>query len=109
MSDEDSDEEMTKLVTRKNCKYLVNALIHGGHCKDLGLAVKMLQHINDEFGQGGRVEICDSCAKKIGTKRCSTCKTSYCSRECQLTAWPSHKTVCSAKKAQSAALSVQDE
>lgn len=45
-----------------------------------------------------KITVCSMCAQKIGLHKCSRCpkdsKTRYCSRECQLAAWPSHKTSC---------------
>lgn len=37
--------------------------------------------------------VCEVCGKK-GSLRCSRCRETYCSRECQLKAWPGHKKLC---------------
>jgi hypothetical protein len=91
------DDVYEKLVTRKNAQYLVNALIDRGHVPDFQSVVRMLQKINDEMG-GGEVFVCQHCARKIGVRHCSGCartaETSYCSRECQIAAWPMHKGRC---------------
>ncbi|KAG0568037.1 hypothetical protein M758_7G179000 [Ceratodon purpureus] len=42
---------------------------------------------------------CDEC-KKESKMRCKQCGEHYCSRECQLKAWPSHKKVCKLVAAQ---------
>lgn len=36
---------------------------------------------------------CDEC-KKLSTLRCKQCHEHYCSRACQIKAWPLHKPVC---------------
>ena len=98
LEDDEGSGEMVKLVSRKNAKYLVNALIIQGSCTDIDRAVRVLQQINDSVGAGGRIVVCNACARMIGVKRCSGCSTRYCSRECQVAAWPSHKACCGAAK-----------
>jgi hypothetical protein len=79
-------------------KHLVNTRIDMDPSTDLKHAMKLLQTMNEELGIKSSVIICSNCAKKIGVKRCSGCsKTSeirYCSKECQVAAWPSHKGCC---------------
>ena len=42
---------------------------------------------------------CSLCDKEKCTKHCSVCKTTYyCSQECQLKDWPTHKTSCKKKE-----------
>lgn len=86
------------MVTRKGAQYLTNALIEQGECPGLQRAVDYLQAVNDHVGKGGQVMLCSFCARKIGVQRCSGCRgtanTRYCSKECQLLAWPSHKQSC---------------
>lgn len=48
-----------------------------------------------ECRDGG--ECCDGCGADAPTKLCANCGVArYCSRECQLAAWPTHKWTCSA-------------
>jgi len=65
---------------------------------DLDRAVKILQEIYDQTGKAKTAVLCANCTKKIGIKTCSRClSASYCSKECQVAAWTSHKTVCKKK------------
>eukprot|EP01117_Protostelium_nocturnum_P015034 TRINITY_DN5789_c0_g1_i2.p2 TRINITY_DN5789_c0_g1~~TRINITY_DN5789_c0_g1_i2.p2 ORF type:complete len:260 (-),score=66.87 TRINITY_DN5789_c0_g1_i2:52-831(-) len=42
---------------------------------------------------------CDNCGVLNPGKKCSGCKAaSYCSRECQVAQWPTHKKVCKSKQ-----------
>ncbi|KAJ7656189.1 hypothetical protein B0H17DRAFT_1337998 [Mycena rosella] len=49
-----------------------------------------------------KMSCCSQCLKEPGTKPfavCSACKEiSFCSRDCQIQAWPVHKTVCQMRK-----------
>jgi hypothetical protein len=49
------------------------------------------------FNPGGDPR-CETCGKGNDLKSCSRCKNvKYCSRECQVSDWPSHKTACKPK------------
>ena len=65
--------------------------------------VQVIQSIYDQLGINKKVVVCSLCAKRIGVKRCSQCPITsmvrYCSRRCQVAAWPEHKTCCGEKKA----------
>ena len=97
MMDLHGDGEMVPMVSRSNTKHLFNIALKQNICTVDG-AVEILQSINDLLGEGGRIVVCNACAKMIGVKRCSGCSTRYCSRECQVAAWPSHKACCGAAK-----------
>jgi len=87
------------MITLKGAKSLVNKLITAGDCTDVDRAVRFLQAINDKVGRDRKIVLCSMCAKMIGTKKCSGCpetETRYCSRSCQVAAWPSHKASCRA-------------
>jgi hypothetical protein len=99
MMDLDGDGEMTPMVSLKNVKHVINVALKQKICTDIDRAVKFLQCANDTLGEGRGVVVCDSCAKMIGVKRCSGCSTRYCSRECQVAAWPLHKADCAGAKA----------
>lgn len=90
-------------INFKGAKRLINILIESGECKDPGHAIKILQDISDQMDKKQNVVTCAACAQKVGLHKCSGCpkdsKTRYCSRECQLAAWPSHKTSCGGGKA----------
>ena len=64
--------------------------------------MRLLQSVEDDlFKRGKTIVPCSVCAKKIGLKRCGACPQSterYCSRECQVAAWPAHRPVCRLEK-----------
>ena len=91
-------EDGEKVVPINKLKHFVNLRISLDPSVDLGCAVKLLQTTYKEYDIHSKVVLCSNCAKKIGVKRCSACpKTSeirYCSRQCQVWAWSSHKKTC---------------
>ncbi len=91
-----------RLVTVKNARLLCNALIDEGS-GDIGRALSMLQQINDQLGIDKTIVTCSHCARKIGIKKCSGCPQNsairYCSRDCQLAAWPTHSACCGVAEA----------
>ena len=67
---------------------------------------KMFYTASTSDSQNGKTPIpikvlhsrCDICGKQTNSK-CSKCKSrNYCSRQCQITDWPAHKTKCIAKE-----------
>ena len=55
---------------------------------------QLLQKVETGTGSGDNCVVCGHTAGS----RCSRCrKQKYCSKECQLSHWPSHKPVCSKK------------
>jgi hypothetical protein len=86
------------VITAKDARLLSNALIEKGEAT-LDRCVYVLQKIHDKLGDGKTIVACAHCAARIGIKRCSRCPKAstirYCSRECQLAAWPAHKAICS--------------
>jgi hypothetical protein len=83
-------------------KYLANLLIDNGSCT-VGpeCMLSYLQQLYEQMPpQSSRFKIskpvmCAMCAGKIGVKRCAACpkdsEIRYCSRACQVAAWPLHK------------------
>ena len=88
-------------LTIHGVKLLANRLIEDGSCTDLDLAIAYLNGLNS-FGKNKTlITLCSMCAGKIGIKKCAGCPKNseirYCSRECQVSAWPSHKTSCGSR------------
>lgn len=92
-----------KLVTFKNALLLCNALIETGS-GDIERSISTMQQISDQLGKKKHIVACCYCAKKLGIKKCSACpkdsKVRYCSRNCQLEAWPTHKELCGVLEAE---------
>ena len=87
------------VITVKGARVLCNALLDSGN-GTLDRAMGILQGIHDATGRAKTIVACAHCAARIGTKRCARCPSTstlrYCSRECQLAAWPAHKAICGA-------------
>ena len=95
------EEKDTPRPTRKEAFHIVNQLIDERCTMHLPHAVEMLQEMNDCSGISRKVSLCFQCARKIGVRHCSGCpdspETRYCSRGCQLAAWPAHKLLCAGR------------
>jgi len=52
-------------------------------------------------------QVCAYC-KNPGKKRCVACKTHYCSKECQMNDWPSHKLVCKSQGEKTTTKQIED-
>jgi len=93
MSDENGCE---RLISVENARSLINALIEEGS-GELELGIKVLQKLNDELGKNKHIIACSHCGKKVGISKCGGCMNPairYCSRGCQLEAWPAHRQSC---------------
>lgn len=88
-------------TTMKGLKILCNALIDDGSAT-LERGMETLQSLNARERKPKTLIPCSFCAKKIGLHRCAGCSRTesirYCSRECQLAAWPQHKAVCASSQ-----------
>jgi hypothetical protein len=88
-------------MTLQGLRSLSNILIEDGS-STLEQCTSILQEMNDKLGRNNQIVTCSHCAKKIGTKKCSGCPKEstlrYCSRDCQLAAWPTHKMCCGTRQ-----------
>ena len=83
-------------ITIEGARTLCNALIADGS-SDLERSIELLQKVNDELGKNKHIIACSQCGKKVGISKCGGCMNSairYCSRGCQLEAWPAHRQSC---------------
>ncbi len=96
-----SEREGLELVSVKDAPLLLNALIDRGEGY-VEHAVRVLQCLHAQLGSNKTFYICSLCAKRIGVKRCAQCPSTstvrYCSRRCQVAAWPQHKACCGEQK-----------
>lgn len=87
-------------TTVKGLKFFCNALIDDGSAT-LERSMEALHLLNARQQKLQTLIPCSFCARKIGLHMCSGCfrtdNIRYCSRECQLAAWPQHKTVCASQ------------
>jgi hypothetical protein len=85
-------------LTIQGVKHLANSLIEDGSCTNPDLAIALLSELKEKLNKKTLITLCSACAGKIGIKKCAGCprnsKIRYCSRECQVAAWPSHKLSC---------------
>ena len=85
-----------RLISVENARSLCNALIADGS-SDLERSIELLQKVNDELGKNKHIIACSNCGKKVGISKCGGCRNPairYCSRDCQLEAWPAHRQSC---------------
>ena len=82
-------------VTLKYVKNKINELIKDDPSSNFEKVFNELKRMGDKMTPPVLVIPCSYCAKMIGVKKCAKCPRSteirYCSRECQVAAWPSHK------------------
>lgn len=87
----------------KGMRILCNALIDDGS-STLERCMGILQQVNHTLAKPKTLVPCSFCGMKLGLKQCSGCSQTgsarYCSRECQLQAWPKHKAICRDQAAQ---------
>jgi hypothetical protein len=109
------DEETGKeecVMPFEGLKYVMNCVIDDDPSSvNIELMMSMFQRISAtlDLNKGDlpkKAVLCAMCAHKIGVKRCSACpkesEIRYCSRVCQVAAWPLHK------KAECAGCRVED-
>ena len=78
----------------------INQWIDQGRSLDVEYAIVLLKCISQILNPGAAkgITVCFACQRKLAVKRCSACSTRYCSRECQLTSWPTHKQDCPGRR-----------
>ncbi|KAI8872123.1 hypothetical protein GQ42DRAFT_161523 [Ramicandelaber brevisporus] len=64
----------------------------------LPYSMKTILEAHHTIAKGGR-KVCNKCKAKDCTLCCGKCKTAYCSRDCQVDDWASHKPLCGVLKA----------
>ena len=93
--DKDTGDEYLSI---QGVKLLANSLIENGSCTSVDLAIDCLNELNKICMKKTLITLCSMCAGMIGIKKCAGCPKNseirYCSRECQVSAWPSHKMSC---------------
>ncbi len=104
----EKDGDETVLYNLKGLVHITNMGLSDGKIKETDAAVEFLEMMADAFARLNSKEnakdivLCASCAHFIGVKMCSGCpkgsQTRYCSRACQLEAWPLHKKSCHGRK-----------
>lgn len=104
----EKDGEKTVLYNLKGLVHLTNMALTKGNLKDTDAAVEFLEIMSEAFSRLNSKEktkdivLCARCGYFIGVKMCSGCpkgsQTRYCSRACQLDAWPLHKMTCNGHK-----------
>ena len=88
----------------KGCKWIANEMLNDGSCQDIGGAMYILNELNKlalKFQTKKTVThivLCAMCAERVGLKKCAGCPKNseirYCSRACQVAAWPVHRISC---------------
>ena len=109
------DEETGKeelVMPLEGLKYVMNCVIDDDPSSvNIELMMSMFERIYSTLDPNKgelpkKPVLCAMCAHKIGVKRCSACpkesEIRYCSRVCQVAAWPLHK------KAECAGCRVED-
>ncbi len=86
-----TDQGAELVVDLRGVAKIINVMIQDGFDIKADEAVAL---INAKFVPDKPYALCSFCGLKIGTNRCSRCATRYCSRGCQLLAWPSHREGC---------------
>ena len=84
----------------KGMMIVCNGLIEGGETT-LERCIDILQRVNAQSTKPVTVVPCLFCGNKFGRKQCAGCPNAdtirYCSKECQLGAWPVHKAICASR------------
>jgi hypothetical protein len=109
LSKKDRDSLMKKTVYHEGEPYanvkglmiLANGLIEAGE-STFERCMEILQEVNAQSTKPVTVVPCLFCGKKFGRKLCAGCPNvdtiRYCSKECQVGAWPVHKTICASRQ-----------
>jgi hypothetical protein len=88
-------------TSAKGMLIIFNALIEAGKTT-LERCMDIMRQINAQSTKPVTTVPCLFCGKKFGTKQCGGCPKDdtmrYCSKECQLGAWPMHKAICASRQ-----------
>ncbi len=78
----------------------INTWVDQGQKIDAHYAVVVLNVVSETcLGAPQKsLAVCSGCRRKLALRRCAACRTRYCSRECQVEDWPSHKGSCASQK-----------
>jgi hypothetical protein len=92
-----NEDGTTTLISIKGTRVLLNYLVDDGTCP-LDRAIGILQAIHDQLGHPTTIVACAHCAVRVGIKKCGGCPSDstlrYCSKNCQIADWATHKLSC---------------
>ena len=96
-----SENDGEPFATVKGMMIYANVMIDNTDTT-LERCMDILQSCNARSNKPAMLVPCSFCGKKFGLKQCAGCSKvdsiRYCSRECQVEAWPHHKTVCASRQ-----------
>ena len=85
----------------KGMMILCNNMIEAGDTT-LERCMHFAQQVNAQSTKPVTIVPCLFCGKKFGLKQCAGCPNvdtiRYCSKECQVGAWPVHKAICASRQ-----------
>jgi hypothetical protein len=96
---DDKTDEVEPFIRLKHLPRLFNVLLDSDQSTiDINEAGKLINQLFKESNTNHSAVLCSHCAKKFGVKQCAACnstsKIRYCSKTCQIAAWPTHRKSC---------------